>query len=284
MSPDLDLSQILRARLTKVACLAALNVGDYLRKQFGEKHSFETKSGRHNIVTEVDKRAEKLIIDTIKSHFPNHRFIGEESGNSGNSDEGKDGITWLIDPIDGTVNFFHQIPVFCVSIAALFNNETLTGVVYQPLSHELFTAEKDSGAYLNGRKLSVTGTAVLDNMMAFTSFSYNTHENPLCCLDLFQDFAKMGIPIRQLGSSALALSYLAAGRCDGFWTTSLEPYSSAAGLLLVEEAGGSFSTFDGGALSFQQSSSLIATNGLLHDQMVKKIGNTLTKANKNDHT
>lgn len=281
MSPDLDLSQILRARLTKVASLAALNVGDYLRKQFGEKHTFETKEGRHNIVTEADKTAEQIILDTIRAHFPNHHFIGEESGSSG---ETKEGITWLIDPIDGTVNFFHEIPIFCVSIAALFNQEPLTGVVYQPITHELFTAEKDAGAYLNGKRLSVTKTGVLDNMVASTAFAYNTHENPLSCLDLFQEFAKMGIPIRQLGTSALSLSYLAAGKCDSFWTSTLEPWDSAAGALMVQEAGGSITSFEGDELDFRATSSLVATNGLLQEQMVKKIKAIQTKASQNDTT
>lgn len=282
MSPDLDLSQILRARLTKVACLAALKVGDYLRKQFGEKHSFETKEGRHNIVTDVDKAAEQMIIDTIKAHFPHHSFLCEESGESGESDQKGDGITWIIDPIDGTVNFFQQIPLFCISIAAVSGQETLTGVIYLPLIHELFTAEKGSGAYLNGTKLTVSQTAVLDNMIALTDFPYNTHENPLCCLDHFQEFAKMGVPIRQLGSSATALAYLAAGRCDTFWTTTLEPWDHAAGSLLVEEAGGKLTDFYGEPIAPNKKTSLIATNGLLHDYMTKKIAATLKKAQSDE--
>lgn len=268
MSPtNLDLPHLLRSRLTLVATLAALRAGDILRKGFGTPMKFETKEGRHNIVTEWDKKAEETIIKAIKTQFPDHSFLAEESGESGQ----KGGIQWIIDPLDGTVNFAHKIPMFSVSIAACNQNEILAGVIYNPMVEELFIAEKDSGAYLNGEKLKVTETAILDSAIAATGFPYNVHENPLYCLDHFQSFASMGIPLRRIGSAAIDLAYVAAGRFDSFWEVSLSPWDYAAGKLIIEEAGGQFSNFEGKPLQELTESPVIASNRILHDQVVKRI-------------
>ncbi|MEM8727864.1 MAG: inositol monophosphatase family protein [Chlamydiota bacterium] len=275
MPEELDLPHLLRSRLTMVATLSALKAGEILRKGFGSSIYFENKEGRHNLVTEWDNKSEAVIIESIKSHFPDHRFLAEESGESG---EKKDGIQWMIDPLDGTVNFAHKIPLFSVSIAAAFQSEILAGVVYNPLVDELFIAEKGNGAYLNGEKLKVTETAVLDSAIAATGFPYNVHENPLYCLDHFHSFAKMGLPLRRMGSTALDLSYLAAGRFDAFWEVSLHPWDYAAGKLLIEEAGGTVTDFEGNPYTSFSDSSIIASNGLLHDQLVKKIRTTMKHA------
>ena len=274
MPNELDLPNILRSRLTLVAMLAAQKAGALVKKGFGTPVEFENKEGRHNIVTEWDRRAEKEIINSIKAHFPQHAFLAEESGESG---EKKEGIQWIIDPIDGTVNFAHKIPAFCISIAATFQNETLSGVVYNPMSEELFVAEKGSGAYLNGEKLKVTETGVLDSSIAATGLPYNVNENPLCCLDHFQAFAKMGIPIRRIGSAALDLAYVAAGRFDFFWEVSLRPWDYAAGKLLLEEAGGQITDFEGSPFTTYVEGPVIASNGILHDQVMKKIKKALEK-------
>jgi len=178
----LNLPNLLRSRLTMVGTLAAMKAGEILRKGFGTPMKFETKEGRHNIVTEWDQKVEQIIIEFIKSHFPEHAFVAEESGESG-TEQG--GIKWFIDPIDGTVNFAHKIPMFSISIAASFQSEILAGVVYNPMVDELFIAEKGNGAYLNGERLKVTETAVLDSAIVATGFPYNVHENPLLLLGPF---------------------------------------------------------------------------------------------------
>ncbi|NGX50231.1 MAG: Inositol-1-monophosphatase [Chlamydiae bacterium] len=274
MANELDLPNLLRSRLTMVGTLAAMKAGEMLRKGFGTPMKFETKEGRHNLVTEWDQRVEELIIEFIKSHFPEHAFLAEESGESG---KGQGGIQWIIDPLDGTVNFAHKIPMFSISIAAVFQSEILAGIIYHPMMNELFIAEKGNGAYLNGERLKVTETAVLDSAIVATGFPYNVHENPLCCLDHFSHFAKMGIPLRRLGSAALDLAYLAAGRFDSFWEVSLNPWDYAAGKLLIEEAGGMFTDFEGNPLSSLTEGAVVASNGILHDQMVKNIRATLEK-------
>lgn len=277
MDKQMDLPNLLRSRLTMVATLAALKAGELLKKGFGTHIEFTTKEGRHNLVTEWDNKSEICIIDFIKTHFPQHRFLAEESGESG---EAKEGIQWIIDPLDGTVNFVHSIPMFSVSIAVSIQNDTLAGVIYNPMTTELFIAEKDNGAYLNGSQIHVTETAVLDSAICATGFPYNVHENPLSCLDHFNTFAKMGIPLRRIGSAALDLAYVAAGRFDGFWEVSLRPWDYAAGRLIIEEAGGTFTNFNGDSYKKFEEGSIVATNGILHDQILKNIKTTLEKSKK----
>jgi len=261
-----------------VATFAAMKAGNLLRKGFGTVVTdVTTKEGRHNLVTHWDNQAEACIIDLIKAHFPEHSFLAEESGDSG---EVKEGIKWIIDPLDGTVNFVHSIPIFSVSIAASNQDEILTGVIYNPMTHELFVAEKESGAYLNGHRLRVTETAILDSAICATGFPYNVHENPLRCLDHFRTFAKMGIPLRRMGSAALDLAYVAAGRFDGFWEVSLRPWDYAAGKLLVEEAGGIITNFSGESHKKLEAGPLVATNGILHDQILNNIKATMGKSDR----
>jgi myo-inositol-1(or 4)-monophosphatase len=268
MGQELDLSTFLRSRLTMVSTLAALNAGEMARKGFGTEITFEMKEGRHNLVTIWDKKIEQSIIEFISSHFPDHSFLAEESGLSG---ENQEGIQWIIDPIDGTVNFAHKIPIFSISIAATFQNTVLSGVIFAPLLDELFIAEKENGAYLNGQKLRVTETAILDSAILGTGFPYNVYENPLKCLDLFSHFVTMGIPIRRLGSAALDLAYVAAGRLDAFWEVSLRPWDYAAAKLILEEAGGIFTDFEGNPYVEMKEGPIIASNSVLHEQMVHNI-------------
>lgn len=276
MSNEMDLSNLLRSRLTMVATLAAMKGGEVLRKGFDTPMQCTTKEGRHNLVTEWDKKVEQIIIQFIKSHFPEHAFIAEESGESGE----KEGIQWLIDPIDGTVNFAHGIPLFSISIATMFHSEILASVVYQPMTKELFVAEKGNGAYLNGRLLKVSQTTILDSAIVATGLPYNVHENPLCCLNHFNTFAKMGIPLKLLGSAALELAYVAAGRFDAFWNVSLHSWDYSAGKLLIEEAGGQFTDFRGNSdISFTENA-IVASNGVLHAQVLKNIKATLEKKEK----
>lgn len=248
-----------------VATQTALRAGELLRKGFGTKYRISSKQGIQNLVTEYDKASEECIISSILSSFPDHSFLAEESGATR---QNPSKVLWVIDPLDGTVNFAHNIPVFCVSIAATFGGETLCGVIYQPMTQELFIAEKGGGAYLNGVPLRVTTTARMEESMMATGFPYNVNENPLHCVDYFSEMTKHGIPIRRLGSAAIDLAYVAAGRFDAYWEVSLYPWDLAAGKLLVEEAGGRVTHYDGSPRDLLSEKTILATNGALHDQMI----------------
>ncbi|MBP9841830.1 MAG: inositol monophosphatase [Simkaniaceae bacterium] len=266
-----EIPEILIARLTNVAILAAQHAGSILRRGFGSSFLIESKSHRHDLVTAYDREVELAIIAFIKETFPDHTFLGEEGGNSGD-DCTK--IKWIIDPLDGTVNFAHQIPMFAVSIAATFGEEVLAGVVYHPLLEEMFIAEKGGGAFLNGKRLKVTSTPLIEEAMIATGFPYNIKENPLHCIQLFEHLALLGTPLRRMGSAALDLAYVAAGRFDAFWEVSLKPWDFAAGKLLITEAGGTLSQFDGSPLSLQKESPVAATNRLLHNQLLYHLHET----------
>lgn len=256
--------------LTFVAMQAALRGGELLKRGFGTSFQISSKEGKMNLVTEYDKSAEVCIIDAIKKHFPHHAFIAEESGASGTQDAD---VVWIIDPLDGTVNFAYGIPMFSVSIAAANTKtgEILCGVVYHPLLAELFVAERHKGAYLNGSILKVSDSESFDDAVMATGFPYNVHENPLHCIDHFSKMTRMGIPIRRLGSAALDLAYLAAGRFDVYWEVSLHPWDSAAGKLLVQEAGGIVTHYDGSFHETFTTATMLATNGRLHEKMIEQL-------------
>jgi len=254
------------AELVFVATQAALQAGELLKRGFGTSFVIESKPGKQNLVTEYDKASEKCIISSILNHFPNHSFLAEESGTTQNAESA---VLWIIDPLDGTVNFAHGIPMFSISIAAAINKEIVAGVVFQPLTNELFIAQKGKGAYLNGSRLQVSKNSSLnDDVMLATGFPYNADENPGHCIDQFAHLTQLGIPIRRLGSAAIDLSYLAAGRFDAYWEVTLHPWDMAAGKLLVEEAGGKVTHFDGSAHQIFCHASMLATNSRLHHEMI----------------
>lgn len=252
--------------LAVTAIQAALEAGSLLKKGFSSHFTVESKEGKQNLVTEYDKLSEKYIIEAISQKFPSHNFLAEESGNSGDSSSP---ITWVIDPLDGTVNFAYGIPFFSVSIAAMQNEDVLVGVVYNPLLHELFFAEKGKGAYLNGKKISVSTKSDLEQSLVATGFPYNVDSNPENCIGHVAKFLEKGIPIRRLGSAALDLSYVACGRFDAFWEVSLQPWDIAAGRLLVQEAGGKVSHYDGKIRKTTSSGNVLATNTKLHSSMTQ---------------
>src|SRR5579871_651218 len=185
------------SELTFVAIQAALSAGTLLRQGFYTKFEIGSKEGRLNLVTEYDRLSEKNIISCIMDHFPHHAILAEESGDIR---KGKSPVTWIIDPLDGTVNFARNIPMFSVSIAAAVEKKIVSGVIYQPITQELFIAEKGKGAYLNGKKLSVSSTNHVDNAVMATGFPYDVDKNPLSCIDRFAMIQGKGIPIRRLGS------------------------------------------------------------------------------------
>jgi len=259
------------SRLSNIAGLAALRAGEILKRGFGSHFHIESKEGKHNLVTEYDRLAEEAIIAFIQEKFPEHGFMAEESGLSKVSE---DKILWVIDPLDGTVNFAHNIPCFAVSIAATLQGHVLAGAIHNPLLGELFIGEKGGGAFLNGNALKVTEESLLANAFAATGFPYNTYENPLHCIEHFTYMAKLGIPLRRMGSAALDLAYLAAGRYDAFWEVSLNPWDFAAGKLLIEEAGGTFTNFKGEPYATLAEGPILASNGAIHNHLVDHFKHT----------
>lgn len=246
-----------------LALQVALQSGEMLRKKFGTGIEISSKEGKHNLVTECDKASEKMIIETIHKSFPHHAILAEESGASAHKNE----VVWIIDPLDGTVNFAHSIPVFCVSIAVAIEGKVVSGVVYQPMTHEMFFAEKGKGGFLNGTKLNVSETSSLEKAILSTGFPYNVDENPLNCIETFAKLTRLGIPIRRLGSAAIDLSYVAAGRFDAYWEVSLHPWDVAAGQLILEEAGGKVTDYSGKPRSLFSTDPILSSNGKLHEQM-----------------
>ncbi len=254
------------SELTFIAVQAALKAGELLEKGFGTSFKISSKPGRQNLVTEYDKASEKMIKAMILDAFPSHAILAEESGS-----EGKNTVQWIVDPLDGTVNFAHSIPIFSVSIGVAVEGKLVTGVVFAPMLNELFIAQEGQGAYLNDVRLKVTATDTLAAAFIATGFPYNADENPLHCIDSFAHMTKLGVPTRRLGSAAIDLAYVAAGRFDAFWEVSLEPWDVAAGKLLVQEAGGKVSQYDGSERDVFNSKTVLASNGHLHDHMIKEL-------------
>lgn len=247
-----------------VAIEAAREAGRFLKLSVGKVRSIEVKQGEErNLVSEIDRGAEARIIAIIKRHFPTHAILAEESGGSTAPAE----VRWIIDPLDGTTNFLHGVPIFCVSIGIERKGELVAGVVYDPNLDEMFTAEKGSGAYLNGKRMKVSGSASLADSLLVTGFPYNVTANPNNAVEHFVHFLMEARGLRRLGSAAMDLSYVAAGRFDGFWEVSLNPWDMAAGALFVQEAGGRMSDMRGQPLSIYQKT-VLASNGLIHDAML----------------
>lgn len=247
----------------------AEKAGKILLEGFGKNFKISNKEGKNNLVTEYDTRSEDFIIDFLGKRFPDSYFLAEESGTSGKKIAGK--IKWVIDPLDGTVNYAHTIPIFSVSIAAEIEGEIVSGAVYSPSLDDMFFAEKGAGAYLNEHKLQVSENGNFDKAFLVTGFPYNVKDNPCNCVDHFVSVIKNGSPIRRLGSAALDLAYVAAGRFDGFWEIDLHPWDVAAGVLLVREAGGKVTGYDQTEYSIYDRS-LLATNGTeLHAEIANQL-------------
>ncbi len=245
----------------------ARGAGRILRDHLHTHFRVEYKSNRFDLVTDVDKRSEAYLVESIRRLYPDAGILGEEGGTY---QQGS--LLWIIDPLDGTVNFAHHLPIFSVSVAvADQNGNVLAGAIYQPMLEELFSAARGKGAFLNETPLHVSDTDSLDRSLLVTGFPYNVAENPNRCIDQFVAFLQKGLPIRRLGSAALDLAYVAAGRFDGFWEVELNPWDVAAGILIVEEAGGIVTTYEGEPHPVVQPNSLVASNGQIHAQMLEVI-------------
>lgn len=245
---------------------AAYKGAEVLMAKFGNLSRID-KKGAIDLVTEADTASEERIIETLRSRFPDHAVLAEESGSrSGAGDNGSD-PQWIIDPLDGTTNFAHGLALFCTSIAFAVDGEVRVGVILNPVSGELFTAVKGEGAALNGHPIRVSETAAVSESLLVTGFPYNFKTIFQDVMARFGNCLKAGRGIRRLGSAALDLCFVACGRFEGFWEQNLHPWDTAAGFLMVEEAGGAVTDFGGTPFAIE-GKEILATNGKIHDEML----------------
>ncbi len=251
----------------KNTLLRALHAGaDQLKKYFDGTFEIKSKERLNDLVTEVDKKSETAIIDVIQDEYPDHFILSEEVGEISTDSNYK----WIIDPIDGTVNFAHGIPICCVSIGVELDGKLLMGAVFNPFMNELFFAEKGKGAFLNNKPLKISDNKSVKTACLVTGFPYRWVEVGKDPIKVFERFIRMGLPVRRLGSAAIDLCWVAAGRFDGFWEYNLNPWDIAAGYLIIEEAGGKVTNFNGDPYSVYDKQTL-ATNGKIHEEMLKVI-------------
>ena len=255
----------------EIATNAAREAGIFLKQSVGAIRSIEQKEGLEtNLVTDIDKRSEEMIIRRIREHFPDHGILAEESGSTDRDAE----TIWVIDPLDGTTNFTHGLPIFCVSIGVMHRGELTAGVVYDPNHDEMFTAEKGKGAWLNGNRMRVSGQSKLMSSLLVTGFPYTIRENPYNAIEHFNTFLVSSQAVRRLGSAAIDFCYVAAGRFDGFWEVSLNPWDMAGGVLIVREAGGVVTDFTGKGWKLE-GKNVLATNGKIHAPMIEVLKKNL---------
>lgn len=232
---------------------------EYARSGFRVRHKNPI-----DLVTDADHAAEQLIISHIRARFPMHRFLAEEQGHI---EPSPSPYLWVIDPLDGTTNFAHGYPAYCVSIGLEYQGRCILGVVVDPSRDELFTAAEGSGAQLNGQTISVSETSILSTSLLVTGFAYDIRETARNNLDHFAKFALKAQGLRRTGSAALDLCYVAAGRFDGFWEVRLNPWDMAAGSVIVQQAKGQLTDFSGAELSIY-GQELVASNGHIHQAML----------------
>ena len=249
-------------KFKEVAVFSAKSAGDLLLENFGKKQKINYKSDV-DLLTEIDKKSEKLIIDIITKNFPGHNILSEESKPT----DKKSSYKWIIDPLDGTTNYAHNFPFFCVAIALEIDGEIRLGVVYNPILNELFFAEKGKGAYLNNKKIKVSEIKKITNSLLATGFPYDIKESKNNNIKNFINFSLCAQAVRRPGSASLDQCYVAMGRLDGFWELKLNPWDMAAGSLIVKEAGGKVTDFSGKNFSIYKRE-IVASNGIIHSDMI----------------
>jgi myo-inositol-1(or 4)-monophosphatase len=245
-----------------VAREAAFTAGGILRDNIHGIREI-TYKGDINLVTEMDMRSERAVVEILLASFPDHGIMAEEETTIRNGS----GLTWIIDPLDGTTNYAHGYPCFSVSIALEQDDEIVLGVVYDPMRGELFSAQKGHGAFLNGKPIQVSGIDMLIKSLLATGFPYDRKVSDRNNLDYFHDLLMASQEVRRDGSAALDLCYVASGRFDGFWELKLKPWDVAAGSIIVTEAGGRVSDLSGSKFSIHDDE-ILASNGKVHGQMV----------------
>jgi myo-inositol-1(or 4)-monophosphatase len=256
---------MIKSTLLKATKAAGLLIKEYAEKGF----SINQKDGLNNPVTEADLASEDLIISIIRAEFPDHHILTEEAGNLPTDSNYK----WIIDPIDGTVNFAHLIPLCCVSIGIEKDGEVIMGAIYNPFIDEFYFAEKGKGAFCNDKPIGVSAQKNVSLSCLVTGFPYTYVEEPNGALEVFARFVRAGVSVRRLGSAAMDLCWVACGRFDGYFEQSLKPWDSAAGFLLVNEAGGKVTNFKGEPYS-PYDKKIIATNGTIHDELFEWLHKT----------
>ena len=254
-------------QLTEKVCSISKEVGAFIQQESAKLSSgdIETKS-KNSLVTYVDKTAEKIVVDFLSELIPESGFIAEE----GTSNKKGEKYNWVIDPLDGTTNFIHGIPSYCVSIALLKNNELALGVIYEPNQDEMFYAWKNGGAYLNGKSISVSSTTKISNALLATGFPYYDYKRIDGYMNILKWLMHNSRGVRRIGSAAIDLAYVACGRFDAFYEYSLNPWDVAAGAIIVNEAGGSVKDFEGGE-NYIFGREILASNLIVKNELLDKI-------------
>lgn len=256
--------------MMNIAVRAARAAGNVIIRQIDHVQDLPvSEKSRNDFVTEVDRQAEAVIIDTILKSYPDHAILAEESGNQGSGE-----YVWIIDPLDGTTNFLHGFPQYAVSIALQYRGLLNQAVIYDPLRQELFTASRGDGAYLNDRRIRVSNRKHLDGALLGTGFPFKEGARIDQYLETFRTLFPRTAGIRRAGAASLDLAYVACGRLDGFWEFGLKPWDMAAGVLLIEEAGGMISDFKGGNL-YLQNGDIIAGSPKIFTEIISSIGTQL---------
>ena len=249
-----------------VAVEAALQAGAFLRSRFGAHHDVSYKGSPTNLVTEMDRGAETIILDAIRARFPGHAVLAEESG----ARSGTEPHRWIVDPLDGTTNYAHGLPIYCVSIALELDGDLAVGVLYDPSRDECFVAERGRGATLNGAPLRVSVTPTLEQSLLGTSYPNDLAAAPRNNLAEHADLIQRCRSVRSLGSAALGLAAVAAGRLDGYWEQRLGAWDVAAGALMIREAGGTVTAVHGAPLDLT-APTIAASNGLIHSDLLQAL-------------
>ncbi len=250
----------------KTALRAARAAGTIQKRNYGKTHDIRFK-GEINLVTEVDKACEAAVLKILSKAHPDHDILTEETGAHGHDSEYK----WIIDPLDGTTNYAHGYPCFCISIGLEHRGKMIVGVVYNPSLEEVFWGVRGGGAWLNGKRIRVSKTTRLKRSLLATGFAYNVHTSKNDNIDNFTNFLKTSQAVRRDGAAAIDICYIACGRFDGFWEMGLKPWDTAAATLILEEAGGRSTLFDGSRLNLY-ADEIVCSNGRIHPQMLKVLG------------
>ena len=259
-----------QTEMLEFALKTAKGAGAILMEHFGKISSYDRKSSHIDLLTIADTQSESFILKKIKTTFPDHNIIAEESATVENNSD----YRWVIDPLDGTTNFVHNLPIFAVSIGLQYKDESIVGVVYNPSADKCFWAEKDGGAFLNGEAIHITSTNTLSNSLLVTGFPYKHDERWQKGFDLFKQVYGKTQGVRRLGAAALDFCFVAMGRFEGFWEFGLQPWDVCAGALILEKAGGKVSDWDNSPMPFS-GDRVLATNGFIHEEMKDILENDL---------
>jgi myo-inositol-1(or 4)-monophosphatase len=248
----------------QIALQAAKSAGKIIKDNFHKKKEVSFK-GRIDLVTNIDKMSEEIIVEILEKKYPTHNILTEETEHKQNPEIE---YRWVIDPLDGTTNYVHRFPFVCTSIALQKNDKTICGVVYNPILNELFYSEKGTGSFCNNKSIGVSDHKKMDKSILATGFPYNIENEERNNLNNFNEIIKKCRGIRRPGAAALDLCYVACGIFDGYWEMELFPWDTAAGILIVEEAGGKVTKFDSSQFSIYDRE-ILATNGLVHNELVE---------------